>query len=310
MTDGKAGMNSQCLGLAELLGLETEMKVVSPRFPWSCLPPQLWLFPFCAQNSQKSGISPPWPSILIATGRQTVALSIAIKKASMGATKTIQIQNPQCPISNFDLVLAPEHDQLSGENVISTIGALHQVNPDRLSLAGRRFAKFYSSLPRPLIAVLIGGSNRRLRMDTTDAARLGEQLVSGVKHSGSGLMITASRRTDPKVISSLKNALGDVQYSFWDGQGDNPYFGMLALADGFVVTKDSINMVSEAAATGKPVHIFELNGKSIKFDLFHQGMRDAGITRPFLGKFEKWQYDQPDDFKKIAIEIRKRVGID
>jgi mitochondrial fission protein ELM1 len=310
MTDGKAGMDSQCLGLAELLGLEPEMKVVSPRPPWSFLPPQLWLFPFSAQSSQDSGISPPWPSILIATGRQTVALSIAIKKASMGSTKTIQIQNPQCSISKFDLVLAPAHDQLSGENVISTIGALHRVNPDRLSLARRRFTKFYSSLPRPLIAVLIGGSNRRLRMDTTDAARLGEQLVSGVKHSGSGLLITASRRTDPKVISSLKNALGDVQYSFWDGQGDNPYFGMLALADGFVVTKDSINMVSEAAATGKPVHIFELNGKSKKFDLFHQGMRDARITRPFLGKFEKWQYDQPNDFKKIAIEIRKRVGID
>jgi len=75
------------------------------------------------------------------------------------------------------------------------------------------------------------------------------------------------------------------------------------------VTNDSVNMVSEAAATGKPVHIFDLEGHSAKFDLFHKAMRDAGATRPFAGKFESWSYDPPDDLDAIATDIKSRFGL-
>ena len=96
---------------------------------------------------------------------------------------------------------------------------------------------------------------------------------------------------------------------FWDGAGENPYFGYLALADAIVVTGDSVAMVSEACATGKPVHVYGLPGGSAKFERFHQDMRDAGCTRPFHGVIEKWTYQPPDETARVAAEIRRRMAI-
>lgn len=310
LCDGKAGMMSQCVALAEMLELKPEMKLIVPRFPWSKLPPSFWLAPFSGVNTKSIGLSPPWPSILIATGRQTVALALAIKRASGGKTKLIQIQNPRFGISKFDAIVAPKHDNLRGENVISTIGSVHGVSQVKMQLAAKKFKEMYETLPRPLIGLLLGGSNKQFRMTAAQGSRLGQLLVRGVKGSGAGLAITPSRRTQKDLISALTCSLQEVNFRIWDGKGDNPYLGILALSDGFVVTSDSVNMVSEAAATGKPVHVFELDGGSPKFDRFHDQMRAAGATRPFLGKFENWKYSPPNDQTKIVQEIKRRISFD
>ncbi|MBT5646243.1 MAG: hypothetical protein HOJ41_00140, partial [Rhodospirillaceae bacterium] len=100
----------------------------------------------------------------------------------------------------------------------------------------------------------------------------------------------------------------DTPCWFWDGSGDNPYFGLLGLADAIVVTADSVSMVSEACATGKPVHVIELDGGSAKFARFHEALRRAGITRPFNGTLESWTYDAPDDTARVAAEIVHRIS--
>lgn len=316
MTDGKPGMENQCLGLAEALvalgGEAPVVKRLSPGFPWSSLPPQLWFSPLSTPVSgadeDGGGLSPPWPDILIATGRQTVAPALAIKRASGGATFCIQIQNPAWRLETFDLLAIPKHDRVTGDNVIETFGALHRVTPEKLGAAAEKFRATLAALPRPLIAVLIGGSNRQYRMTEAVTQRLATNLKTLCDDHGAGLAVTASRRTGAENEEHLRAALADAPCWFWDGAGDNPYFGLLGLADAIVVTADSVSMVSEACATGKPVHVIELDGGSAKFARFHEALRGAGITRPFDGTLETWAYDAPDDTARIAAEVVKRLG--
>jgi len=308
LTDGKAGMESQCLGLADALGLTPETKRIVPRFPWKFLPPGLWPRPLAAPGPSGDRLAPPWPDLLIATGRQTVAPSIAIRKASGGATLTVQLQNPTVDPARFDVVIAPAHDGLAGPNVVSTLGALHGVTDERLRGAAETFRKRYAGLSRPLVAVLIGGANRQYRLPPALADRLGTLLAQAARAVGAGLAITPSRRTAPAILRRIVRRLDGVSVDVWDGTGSNPYLGMLGLADAIVVTGDSVNMVSEAAATGKPVHVFALEGRSAKFDAFHEAMAHIGATRPFEGRFEHWSYAPPDDMAKAVAAVGDRLG--
>ena len=120
--------------------------------------------------------------------------------------------------------------------------------------------------------------------------------------------MTASRRTGDTNAAILRDALSTCPAYVWDGEGDNPYFGFLGLADTIVVTADSVSMVSEACATGKPVYVVELEGGSAKFARFHEGLRAAGITRAFDGNLESWTYAAPDDTAKVAAEIVRRLA--
>lgn len=304
LTDGKAGMEGQCLGLAEALGLAPEMKRITPRFPWSILPPQLWLAPLRAPGPGGDILTPPWPDLLIASGRRTVALTLAIKNAQGPSTIVVQIQNPTIDPARFDLVIAPQHDNIEGENVVATQGALHRITPERLAVEAEKFAKRYAPLPRPMIAVLIGGKNKQYSMIRQSIDRLADLLAEAAGNQGMGLAITASRRTDAADIQHLKQRLTGLPADIWDETGDNPYFGMLGLADAIVVTSDSVNMVSEACAAGKPVHVFHLEGGSGKFDRFHRTLEEEGITRPFTGTIEQWDSTPPNDMLRAANAVR------
>ena len=300
-------MSNQCVGLAEALGVDFVVKIVRPRLPWRILAPQLWLSPLSAPGAKGDSLLAPWPKLLIATGRQTVALSIAIKRASAGKTFTVQIQNPAFGLSRFDLVAVPRHDEITGANIIVTEGALHRVTNERLACDAERFRPLLANLPRPLIAVLVGGSNRQYRFTRKDAERLADQLQNLMREHGVGLAITMSRRTGEENERRLRDALNANNAYIWDGTGDNPYFGILELCDMIVVTSDSVSMVSEACATGKPVHVFHLDGGSEKFRRFHLNLHQRKITRKFTGNMESWSYKSLDDTRHVAREILKRM---
>lgn len=300
MTDGKPGMENQCLGLAEALGVAPEVKRVTPRPPWRWLPPHVWVSPLSAVD----GLAPPWPELLIATGRQTVALALAIK-ARNRATFAVQIQDPVAGRGRFDLIAVPEHDDLTGANVIATLGALHRVTPQVLAAAAPKFIPMLEPLPRPLVAVLLGGANKQYRLSEARARTLAE----GLAGLPGGLAITPSRRTGEDAMRIIRAALGAKPAVIWDGTGENPYFGFLAHADAIVVTGDSVSMVSEACATGKPVYVFDLEGGSRKFERFHRALRDRGITRPFDGALAAWRYPPLDDTARVADEVRRRFAL-
>ena len=300
-------MENQCLGLAEALGMTPVVKRIVARFPWSVLPPQLWFAPLSAPGADGDRLAPPWPDLLIATGRATVAPSIAIRRASHGRTFAVQIQNPTVDPGRFDVVVAPAHDRLAGDNVITTVGALHRVTEARLAADAKRFRPRLRHLPRPLVAVLIGGGNAHYRMTPAVAGRLADDLVRLAVVHKAGLMVTPSRRTGRRNEELIRDKLARLPAEIWDGSGENPYFAYLGLADAVVVTSDSVSMVSEACATGKPVYVFDLDGGSKKFRSFHAELRARGITRPFTGELSQWTYEPLDDMRRVADEVGRRM---
>jgi len=305
--DGKIGMANQVIGLAEALEWPFAEKRLTIRRPWSFLTPEMWFCPFWALGPESDALAPPWPDILIACGRNTVALARAIKRRSAGWSFWVQVQDPGFGRSAADLVVVPAHDRIAGENVFATLGAVHRVTATKIAAETRRFAPLFAGLPRPLVSVLIGGDNGAYRMTDRRFRTLCEQLAA-LAGQGFRLAITPSRRTAPERLALLRERIKGAAAYLWDGHGDNPYFAMLGIADAIIVTADSVSMISEAAATGKPVYIAELDGGSAKFARFHQAMRESGITRIFAGKIETWSYVPPDDTAHAAAEIRRRFA--
>jgi mitochondrial fission protein ELM1 len=306
LTLGHAGFESQAIGLAEAIGGEIVVKRAAPRFPWGMIPPCILLPPLNAITPGSDALAPPWPDMIISCGRRVAALALAVKRASGGKVKAVHVQDPPSPAA-FDLVAAPAHDRLSGPNVIVTDGALHRVTPEKLALAATEFSGLVASLPRPLVAVLIGGSNRRYRMTENSVRRLCAGLEGLARSHGAGFCVTASRRTGEANAAILKACLANLPAQIWDGTGPNPYLGYLALADAIIVTSDSVSMTSEAVSTGKPVYVFDLEGGSDRFRRFHARLNALGMTRPFEGRMSRWRYAPPDDTRRTASAARALI---
>ncbi|KZD12027.1 mitochondrial fission ELM1 family protein [Oceanibaculum pacificum] len=309
VTDGKVGMEIQCIGLAEALGLSPVVKRIAPAAPWRWLPPSPLWATLAAAGPGGDRLEPPFPDLLIASGRQSAGPAIAMRKASAGKTFTVQIQDPKTAPSNFDLMIVPEHDTVRGDNVFRTFGSLNRVTRARLDAEAARFAPALAHLPRPLVTISIGGSNDRYTLDRAAIDALCDKLLALTQSHGVGLAVTPSRRTGAQNEQRLRERLAGAPAVVWDGSGDNPYFGYLGLADHIVVTCDSVNMVSEACATGKPVHVVMLPGGSAKFERFHAAMRAAGYTRPFDGALEAWSYTPLDETARAAGEVRRRLEL-
>lgn len=309
MSDGKPGMENQCLGLAEALGLDPVVKRLTIRQPWRSLPPQLWLTPLSALAPSSDPVTTPWPDLLIATGRQTVAIARHIRAASRGSTFTVQIQNPAVSLNSFDLVVTPKHDQQSGPNVIETFGALNRVRSSAIEAAADAFADSVAHLPRPLVAVLLGGDNKVYRMTADASHDLASKLHLLAEASGGGLLITPSRRTGTENAAIIRQGLEGLPQVWHSDGAPNPYLGWMGLADAFVVTSDSVNMISEPCGTGKPVFVYHLPGGAPKFDRFHKAFADAGMTRPFDGHLAHWTYPPLNDTATVAAQVERSLLI-
>jgi hypothetical protein len=300
-------MRSQALGLAEATGLPFREILLSVRRPWAWLPPQLWLAPLAAAREDGRPLMPPWPDLVIGCGRNTVRPALAIRRVSGGATLAVHVQDPRFHREEFDLVVVPEHDRLRGPRVIVTKGALHRVTPQRLAAERRRFPAL-DGLPRPVLGVLIGGSNRAYRFGLPQLAGIAEKVALALRSSGGSALVTASRRTGAAGVALLRERLAGCAAEIWDGRGDNPYYAYLAVADVLLVTADSVSMISEAAATGKPVYILGPDGGDGKFARFHATMEKLGITRTFAGKIEAWSYTPLDDNDRAGAALRRLVA--
>ncbi len=304
--DGKAGMASQALGLAEAAGFPFVEKRLAVRFPWVCLPPRLWWLPLQAAGRAGARLEPPWPDLVIACGRNAAMPALAIRRASGGRTVAAQIQDPEVGRREFDLFIVPEHDRLRGPRVVVTKGAVHRVTAARLAADRDRFPAL-AEMPRPVLTVLIGGANKAYRLTLRRLGEIGDALAAILRNAGGSVLLTPSRRTGAAGEALLRERLAGLPAAIWDGVGENPYYAYLALADAVLVTADSVSMISEAAATGKPVHILELDGGSAKFARFHAAMGAAGITRPFAGHIESWTYSVPDDTARAGAVVRALV---
>lgn len=310
ISDGKAGHEIQMLGVAEALGVAAEIKRVTPKglykaaSPWGPLSP--------GERFGRSGAQfcPPWPDLALATGRLTTPYIRALKRKAGLRTFTVILLDPKVKASTADLFWVPQHDARRGANVITTLTSPHRYSPARLNELRSAMPAAIAALPSPRVAVLVGGPNGVYFYSADDIRRLGEALAR-LSASGAGLMITPSRRTPPDLLKAIDAATKGAPRILWDGEGANPYPDFLAHADAFLVTADSVNMAGEAAATGKPIHIFTPSGGSPKFARFHEGLRACGATRAFDDQhpLEAWTYAPRNSAHEIAAEIQRRMAI-
>ncbi|MBB5518421.1 mitochondrial fission ELM1 family protein [Amphiplicatus metriothermophilus] len=318
VSDGRAGMENQALGLAEAIGRRTALRIEAKRLavgaPWRALPRALWSDPFARLSSDSARLDAPFPDLWIACGRLSVPFSIAVRKRSP-RTFVVQTQAPRAPLVSFDLVVPPEHDGLHGPNVFPILGSPNRLTPSRLKDDARRLAPALAHLPAPRVAVLVGGPNRAYRFSAHARQRFADALRA-LADGGAGLMVTASRRTEDETRAAILAALKEAPHFFWRGEAvaglDNPYFGMLGLADHVIVTADSVNMAAEAAMTGKPVHVFPLDRAPLarranKFERFHRALAERGVARPFSGVLESWRYEPLDETSRAADETIRRL---
>jgi len=302
--DGKVGLRSQVVGVAEAVGLPFEEKKLSIRYPWKGLPPLLWWNATAAASRSGDRLGPPWPRLVIAAGGRAAAPALAIRRKNQGRTVVVQIQDPKIPPARFDLMIVSDHDKVRGPNVMVSLGAVHPVTPAKLAAGAAAWGPRLAHLPRPRIAVVIGGDNGVYRLTPQITTAIADQLATLIE-GGAGLMITTSRRTGAEAEAILRTKLSGPNVEIWSGAGENPYFGYLGLADHILVTADSVSMITEASASGKPVQVLPLEGGSKKFERFHEAMRAAGITRPFDGSLQSWDYTPQDDTGAAGARIRQ-----
>lgn len=315
VSDGRIGMENQALGLAEAVQRLTPAEISIRRLRWrkvfDRLPSAMktsWMLDLSSDPTEPAA-GEAWPDLWIATGRAALPMSARIRAASGGKTFVVQTQDPRWRNNAYDLIVAPEHDRVEGPNVVSITGSPHRVTPARLAEAAEAFGEALEPLPRPRVAVLIGGRSRAFDLPEAHAAELAGRIGQAVNAAGGSLMLTFSRRTPEAARLSMAKRLGGLPGLIWDGKGPNPYFAFLHFADHILVTEDSANMAAEAASTGKPVHILPMiaSKPADKFARLHADLRQRGAARPFDGSLESWSYAPLKETERAAQTVLDRM---
>lgn len=225
-------------------------------------------------------------------------------------TRAVQILDPRIAPSHWDLVIAPEHDGLRGPNVITLLGSLNPV--DDLWLAGaRKTFPAFGQLPGPRTALLLGGSSAHARFDRAAFDALASRLAAQLEREGGSLLATTSRRTPADIRARLRERLAALPQVSWyePGEGANPYPGLLGWADRIVCTADSVNMLSEAAATRAPLFVFGIDrveGRPRRFVDSLLGLRRAHAFDPHLRAYPVTPLRET---ARVAAEVRRRLSL-
>lgn len=310
LSDGAAGNANQALALAAALGAAIDPLQLAPYPPWRWFSPrQLPGSRHALGESFAQRLHPPWPDVAIGCGRQAALATRLIRNASAGVCKAVQILDPRINPRHFDLVIAPQHDELTGANVITTLGSLNAIDDAWLQQARAAFPGLLD-LPTPRYALLLGGPTRALKLDRDYWSQLTTILSARLRAEGASLMLTSSRRSPAWLRKAARTAFAGIPCRQWHDPGDgaNPYAGFLAWADAIVVTPDSVNLLSEAAATRVPVWTFAAHPINGKVGRFVEALRARGRVR-FLGESAAPGAIVPlRETARVAAEIRARFG--
>jgi uncharacterized protein len=309
LTDGAAGNRRQALALAEALTPSIREIVVDLRAPWSWFAPRLLPGARLALGRDEETLLPPWPKLAIGCGRQAAWATRHIRRWSAGAALTVQILDPRIDPAHWDLVVAPRHDGLRGDNVLNPLGSLHPIDDAWLADGRDAFAQF-ALLPAPRLGVLVGGARHGTPFDAP--ASDGFLAAVRARHAADGgsVLVAASRRTPAAALPRIRDAFADLPGVVWTGStdGPNPYPGILGWADRLVVTPDSVNMLSEACATGRPVHTVASARLPGKLARFHTELRSAGLLHDVDAVTPAEQVPLRET-AAIAAEVKRHLGL-
>lgn len=256
----RAGDNTQVLALGEALCWPFEIK----RFTYARWE-TLVNWPFSStlagvDTRRSSPLGPPWPDLVITAGRRNEPIARWIRRRADRRVRLVHVGRPWARPDRWDLVVTtPQYRLPEAANVLQNEAPLHRVTSERLCKEAAIWQSRFAALPRPLIAVLAGGNSGPYPFDAASGRRLGLAASAMAREFGGSLLVTTSARTPPATAAALFGAI-DVpayRYRWTPGASDNPYYGLLAAADRIIVTGDSVSMLAEACATGRPVHVYD-----------------------------------------------------
>ena len=312
LSDGHAGNVRQAVALATALDFaDTHAITLEPCAPWRWLAPRMLPGGRHAfgRDFARSLASPP--ALAIGCGRQA-ALATRLLRAA--GSRVVQILDPRLDPRHWDLVVAPEHDGLTGENVVTLVGSLHPVDDAWLAQARDGFDLF-AQLPAPRTTLLIGGSTAQSRYDEAALGRDLALLAGRMRAERGSVLVTTSRRTPDAWRAIVQRQLADIPGVRWfapasgDAGEDNPYPGMLAWGDRIVCTPDSVNMISEACATRAPVLVLGMDGGDGRLRRFHESLRAVGHVQGIDAEWPLGNVEPLRETARVAAVVRERLDV-
>ena len=306
LTQGMHGMISQVEGLAKALDIDfTHHKVELNHF-WKLIPPNL--SPISQSVFKK--INHDDFDVIISCGRKSVIPSIHLKNTANKKVFNIHIQDPKVNLNHFDFIVAPEHDAIEGENVISTKGAIHYLTENEISENKDYLSSFIKKDERKIWALIMGGPTKYYDYSTKNMKHIFTALYKLLKKHNFQLVVIPSMRTPINTIHYAREFFGENHTVIKDVD-KKAYLSALAIAENIVVTCDSSSMISEAALTGKPIYVASILPKKNdkRFQRFRNLFRELNIIRNLGEEVEIWSYEKLDETNRVANIIKQKINL-
>ena len=303
LTEGMHGMISQAEGLAKALDLNFFHEKIELNNFWKLMPSKFTpVKRFIFKNSIKENFD-----VIISCGRKSVIPSIFFKQNSQKKIFNIHIQDPKVSLKNFDFVVAPEHDDLEGENVISTKGALHYLNMKEID-ENRGYLEDKINKNKDIITLILGGPTKYYKYTKENIQKIYSKLNNNINKKNLQLVVIPSMRTPSETIKLAKEYFGS-DHLIIDNVGKKAYLSGLSLAKFIVVMCDSSSMISEAALTGKPIYVAQIpsSKNDYRFKKFRDLFKELNIIKELNDNLETWNYERLDETNRVAQEIKKKL---
>ena len=303
LTEGMHGMISQAEGLAKALGLNFFHEKIELNNFWKLMPSKFTpVKRFIFKNSIKENFD-----VIISCGRKSVIPSIFFKQNSQKKIFNIHIQDPKVSLKNFDFVVVPEHDDLEGENVISTKGALHYLNMKEID-ENRGYLEDKINKNKDIITLILGGPTKYYKYTKENIQKIYSKLNNNINKKNLQLVVIPSMRTPSETIKLAKEYFGS-DHLIIDNVDKKAYLSVLSLAKFIVVMCDSSSMISEAALTGKPIYVAQIpsSKNDYRFKKFRDLFKELNIIKELNDNLETWNYERLDETNRVAQEIKKKL---
>jgi len=309
ISDGTKGMENQSLALAKLLNVNFELVKYNPPYFLKKFPLIRKLFISSVKDHLLKNKSPP--SFIITTGKRMAGVSIALKFILKDRVKNIHIQNPKLPFEYFDLLLIPEHDNITAKNVIQTKGALTFFNFNELNKFQEREINLIKRSKKNLVLLMIGGNSKRYKPKNFDYYHLSMKVLEATKNLNCKLLVLLSRRTPLKAAKILNYSFikHDENFQIVTSTEQNPYPEILQIADYIIVTSDSVNMVSETATLPIPLFVSKFSKETGKISNFLNNLEDLGILKKFEGQLFHYYKNTLKTNQETILKVNKLLGL-
>jgi len=305
LTQGMHGMISQVEGMAKALNAEYSHKIVRLSFPWNQIPPKLTPISEIILRDKIYLTESETPDLIISCGRKSVIPSILIKRKNPKIF-TIHIQDPKVSFKNFDAIVAPEHDNLKGDNIYNSKGAIHYITNLEINNARQYLADKIKS--EKIVSLILGGPNKYYSFKSDQIINIFNKIKSIFVSDGYKVIIIPSMRTPKETIDLAIKEMGSYGHVV-NKVDKQAYLSAYALANYVIVTCDSTSMISEAATSGKPIFVAHMKAKknNYRFKKFFELFKQMGITRDLGEQIETWTYNKHNEAQRIAIDIKNKI---